>query len=118
MRDKSRHVADGGRADFGGSLQDIQAVTISRLQSLREKSAGVCNSVDRSGRDLRPVTRRGCECFGRVMPPERGSYKASLPWLHHIGHMLAIRRRQADADTQIGYLGVRIVPAVKFRDRL
>src|ERR1700674_4769750 len=38
--------------------------------------------------------------------------------LDRIGHMLAVGRGEAQTDTQIGQVGVRIVPAVELRDRL
>src|SRR5258705_3724115 len=38
--------------------------------------------------------------------------------LDRIRHMLAVRRRQTDANAEIGQFGMRIVPAMEFRDRL
>src|SRR5258706_7118270 len=40
------------------------------------------------------------------------------PWLNDVGDVLAVRRRDANADAEKGKLRVRVVSAVKLRDRL
>src|SRR5262245_64973332 len=54
-----------------------------------------------------------------ALTSDRRDMEASLPGpLHRIGHVLTVGRGKADTDAQIRHIRMRVVPAVKFGNRL